>query len=134
MRVTPKAGRPPESVSLPEGVSTGVPIPRLVKVSWASTTPAYAFAWYGGTNHANADDVKVKLGKTTKDIDAHCQPDDAGAALLKQAAARLGLSARAFHRVQKIARTIADLAGVADVNKQHIAEAVGYRLAMKTVN
>ncbi|HNJ75793.1 MAG: YifB family Mg chelatase-like AAA ATPase [Rhodocyclaceae bacterium] len=64
---------------------------------------------------------------TTKDIDAHCQPDEAGAALLKQAAARLGLSARAFHRVQKIARTIADLAASEQVGASHIAEAIQLR-------
>jgi magnesium chelatase family protein len=63
----------------------------------------------------------------TKEIDRHCQPDAAGAALLKQAATRLGLSARAFHRVQKVARTIADLAGTEQIGAAHIAEAVQLR-------
>ena len=67
----------------------------------------------------------ARLG--TKEIDHHCQPDAAGAALLKQAANRLGLSARAFHRVQKVARTIADLAGVEQIGAAHIAEAVQLR-------
>ena len=67
----------------------------------------------------------ARLG--TKEIDTHCQPDDAGAALLKQAAARLGLSARGFHRVQKVARTIADLAGAEKVGAMHIAEAIQLR-------
>ena len=64
---------------------------------------------------------------TTKEIDRHCQPDTAGAALMQQAAARLGLSARAFHRVQKVARTIADLADSAQIGAPHIAEAVQLR-------
>ncbi|MDQ5906768.1 MAG: magnesium chelatase family protein, partial [Pseudomonadota bacterium] len=74
----------------------------------------------------------VRQGKpnarlSTKEIDHHCQPDAAGAALLKQAATRLGLSARAFHRVQKVARTIADLAGTEQIGAAHIAEAVQLR-------
>ena len=47
-----------------------------------------------------------------REIEAHCQPDAAGAALLAQAMARLSLSARAYHRILKVARTIADLAEV----------------------
>jgi magnesium chelatase family protein len=67
----------------------------------------------------------ARLG--TKEIDLYCQPDAAGASLLKQAATRLGLSARAFHRVQKVARTIADLAGSEHIGATHIAEAVQLR-------
>ena len=59
-------------------------------------------------------------------------PDAEGRALLALVAERFGLSARGYHRVLRVARTIADLAGDALVTKPHIAEAVGYRLAMKT--
>ena len=48
---------------------------------------------------------------STKEIDRHCQPDSAGEQLLKNAMTRLNWSARAYHRVLKVARTIADLAG-----------------------
>ncbi|MBZ0125495.1 MAG: YifB family Mg chelatase-like AAA ATPase, partial [Rhodocyclaceae bacterium] len=63
----------------------------------------------------------------TKEIDKLCAPDEAGAQLLKQAIARLGLSARAYHRVLKVARTIADLAGAERVSSAHVAEAIHYR-------
>ncbi len=63
----------------------------------------------------------------TGEIDTHCPVDAPGAALLKQAIARLNLSARAYHRVLKLARSLADLAGEADIAARHIAEAVQYR-------
>ncbi len=54
-------------------------------------------------------------------------PDDAGVALLRQAADSLNLSARGFHRTMKVARTIADLDGVDRVGRMHVAEALSYR-------
>ena len=64
---------------------------------------------------------------TSREVDRHCAPDAEGAALLKQALAQLNLSARAYHRVLRVARSIADLAGVTAITPQHIAEAVQYR-------
>ena len=63
----------------------------------------------------------------TREIDRYCAIDESGAALLKQAIARLGLSARGYHRCLKLARTIADLAGVKAIAPAHIAEAIQYR-------
>jgi magnesium chelatase family protein len=62
-----------------------------------------------------------------REIDTHCMPDARGAALLAQAMARLSLSARAYHRILKVARTIADLADSPTIGAAHVAEAVGYR-------
>ena len=61
------------------------------------------------------------------EIDRHARPDAEGAALLKQAMARLSLSARAYHRILKVARSIADLAGTPGVGAAHVAEAIHYR-------
>jgi magnesium chelatase family protein len=64
---------------------------------------------------------------TTKEIDRYCQPDANGAELLKLALVRLNLSARAYHRVLRVARSIADLVCSEAIAPQHIAEAVQYR-------
>jgi len=60
-------------------------------------------------------------------LDTIATPDAAGIKLLAEAAERMKLSARGYHRVLKVARTIADLAGAQSVTKPHIAEALSYR-------
>lgn len=70
---------------------------------------------------------KANFALGSLEIDQFCQPDDAGLALLKTAISRLNLSARAYHRILKVARTIADLVGEAHIKPAHIAEAVQYR-------
>jgi len=60
-------------------------------------------------------------------------PDAEGKALLARVAERFGLSARGYHRVLRVARTIADLEGSKDVRKPHIGEAVSYRLTQQTL-
>ena len=62
-----------------------------------------------------------------KMLRACCRLDAASAALLERAMERLNLSARAYDRILKVARTIADLAGAADIGAAHIAEAINYR-------
>ena len=61
-------------------------------------------------------------------IETVAGPDAAGTALLHEAAERMKFSARAYHRVLKVARTLADLDGAAEVGRMHIAEAISYRL------
>lgn len=73
-----------------------------------------------------------RQGKTNsrlnvKEIDYLCMLDLASENLLKQAINRLNLSARAYHRILKLARTIADLASAERINSQHVAEAIQYR-------
>ncbi|GKX33049.1 MAG: ATPase AAA [Rhizobiaceae bacterium MnEN-MB40S] len=62
-------------------------------------------------------------------IETIAQPDPGGAALLQDAAEKLKFSARAYHRILKVARTLADLEGVDTVGRIHIAEAISYRLS-----
>jgi magnesium chelatase family protein len=62
-----------------------------------------------------------------KEIDALCELDAAGTTLIKQAVARLNLSARAYHRILKLALTLADLAGETRIQPRHIAESIQYR-------
>jgi magnesium chelatase family protein len=58
---------------------------------------------------------------------AFARPDARGTVMLKMAAERLGLTGRAYHRIVRVARTIADLDGATTVGEKHIAEAIGYR-------
>jgi len=60
-------------------------------------------------------------------LDAIATPDEPGRKLLADAAAAMRLSARGFHRVLPVARTIADLAGAETVGRIHVAEALSYR-------
>ena len=64
---------------------------------------------------------------SSKEIDTFCTPNETGLNLLKMAIAKLNLSARAYHRILKVARSIADLAASDTIETQHIAEAVQYR-------
>lgn len=73
-----------------------------------------------------------RQGKTNsrlgvKEIDKYCALDTTSETLLKNAINRLNLSARAYHRILKVARTIADLSGANKISNQHIAEAIQYR-------
>jgi magnesium chelatase family protein len=64
---------------------------------------------------------------SSKDIRKFCQPDAAGEKLLENAMTRLGLSARAYTRILKVARTIADLDDADQIGSAHVAEAIQYR-------
>ena len=78
-----------------------------------------------------------KLGATSATTNAHCspsvieeiaRPDSGGLTLLKDASEKLGFSARAYHRVLKVARTLADLDASETVGRIHLAEAISYRM------
>ncbi len=62
-----------------------------------------------------------------REVRRYCRVDEAGESLLRAAITRLGLSARAYHRVLKLARTIADLEAAESITAAHVAEAVQYR-------
>lgn len=67
----------------------------------------------------------------TSEIDHYCQPDAPGEKLLRTAMTHLNWSARGYHRVLKVARTIADLAGISVIAEKHVAEAIQYRRALR---
>lgn len=63
-------------------------------------------------------------------VETVARPDAAGMSLLRDASEKFRLTARGFHRVLKVSRTIADLDGVETVGRQHLAEALSYRAQM----
>jgi len=74
----------------------------------------------GDNIHSNAQ----MSAKTAREV---CRIDQAGQNLLNKAMERLGLSARAYDRILKVSRTIADLAGADEILPEHLAEAIQYR-------
>ena len=98
------------------GESSGIIRQRVVN---ASAVQAQRFTGQKGL-FCNAD-------MESKEIKEYCQIDQAGAELLKTAMNRLGLSARAYDRILKVSRTIADLSGSIDIRTEHLSEAIQYR-------
>lgn len=75
----------------------------------------------------NDAQVHCNAQMRTKDLKTYCGLSEAGNTLLKNAMERLGLSARAYDRILKVARTIADLDNASSIETNHIAEAIQYR-------
>ena len=76
---------------------------------------------------ANRPGIYANAHMAPRDIRAHCRVSEGADALLKTAITRLGLSARAYHRILKIARTVADLETAAGLEPKHVSEAIQYR-------
>ncbi|MBS1252258.1 MAG: Competence protein ComM [Anaerolineales bacterium] len=72
-------------------------------------------------------DLSCNADMGPAEVRKHCGLDDAGRSLVRSAMQQLQMSARAFHRILKLARTIADLEGAGDIQTQHLAEAIQYR-------
>ena len=89
------------------------------RVTKARNIQQERFKEYEGV-HSNAQ-------MNSKMMQKYCTVDDAGMSLLKSAIERMGLSARAYDRILKVSRTIADLEGVLTILPHHIAEAIQYR-------
>lgn len=73
------------------------------------------------------DGIHSNSQMTSKMMQKFCKVDDAGSSLLKTAIERMGLSARAYDRILKVSRTIADLEASENIQTQHLAEAIQYR-------
>jgi len=115
-----------------------------IQIELPALTPAELSARSSNTNEPSASIAArvseartrqlARQGKTNRElsgreVDEVCRPDAAGEALLREAGDRFGWSARAYYRVLKVARTIADLAGAEAPSGAQIAEAVQYRRA-----
>ena len=103
-----------DELDLPQSTDTSAKIAQRVQ--------AARFADHD-TARVNAD----AEGKLLEDI---ATPDAAGKELLLRVAEKFGLSARGYHRVLRVARTVADLAGSDQIERPHVAEAIGFRLAI----
>jgi magnesium chelatase family protein len=77
-----------------------------------------------GLTHPRA---RLTVNLAPADLRDHCQVDEGGRNLLRTAMQQLHMSARAYHRILKLARTIADLADSEDIETAHLAEAIQYR-------
>ena len=70
---------------------------------------------------------KINAYLSSKEIERDCKLQDKDALFLEKALNKLGLSVRAYHRILKVSRTIADLNGEKEIQQPHLAEALGYR-------
>ncbi|MBI2023238.1 YifB family Mg chelatase-like AAA ATPase [Candidatus Giovannonibacteria bacterium] len=83
---------------------------------------------FAGTNlPAGRQGIVSNSEMSVREIKKYCELDNESKSILQQAAARLDLSPRSYHRVIKLARTIADLAGEKNIKKEHLLEALQYR-------
>jgi magnesium chelatase family protein len=103
---------------------------QLLQASAGESTDAIRRRCEAARDHALRRQGKSNQALQGKEIDLHAGLGDAAAKFLNLAAARLAWSARSTHRVLKVARTIADLAGAAGTDVAHVAEAVQYRRAL----
>ncbi|QIL19614.1 YifB family Mg chelatase-like AAA ATPase [Thermomonas sp. HDW16] len=118
---------------LMERIDLHVEVPRLPAVALRHDAAAGEASARVRERVANARDVQLaRCGRTNARLgqaqtDAHCRLAAHDSALLERAVESLQLSARSLHRILRVARTIADLAGSAEIQTPHLSEAIGYR-------
>lgn len=79
------------------------------------------------SNNGSSTDIVCNADMRVGEIRQFCKLPEEGQSLMRAAMSQLNLSARAYHRILKLARTIADLAGCEDIQSVHLAEALQYR-------
>jgi magnesium chelatase family protein len=110
----------PADLDLPPPAETSAAVAQRVAAARARQAQRYRALPVGVDIRTNAEADGALL-------DEVATPEPSGRALLARAADRLNLSARGYHRVLRVARTLADLDGAATVARRHVAEALSYR-------
>jgi magnesium chelatase family protein len=138
----------PDAIARYRGRISGPLLDRIDVQIEVAALPADAFPGRGGTEGESSLRVRERVGAAAarqrerqgkpnaqlqpKEIERLCRLDRSAEALLKSALARLALSARAYHRILKVARTIADLAAIDEIGTAQVAEAISYRRLDRT--
>src|SRR5438046_7528675 len=136
----------PDQIARYRGRISGPLIDRIDLQIEVPALPADALSMARGGNHVRLESSAIvrervaracerqmsRQGKANsllqpREIERWCALDEDGEALIKNAFARLSLSARAYHRILKVARTVADLASSDRLAARHVAEAISYR-------
>lgn len=120
LKVAVRALRPEEMLAPPSGESSEAVRPRIEKAKRIQL------------ERFRRAKVKLNAAMPPAAVARYCPLDASAAALLEAAIRRLGLSARGFHRVLKVARTIADLAGSENIEPIHLQEAIHFRSEMRS--
>jgi magnesium chelatase family protein len=111
---------PPEALGSVEPGESSAAVRARVAVARARQSTRY-----------EADRVRTNAELTARLMPAHAQPNPAGLRVLSKAVSRLGLSARGYDRIRKVARTIADLEGRDNIGADEVAEALQFRMIVR---
>lgn len=110
----------PADLALPQAAERSGTVAARIAAARARQRERYA-------QGANGTAIRTNAEAEGELLDRHARPDEAGRRLLVEAAERLKLSARGYHRTLRVARTLADLDGADGIKRTHIAEALSYR-------
>ena len=118
-------------VEVPPVAYTDLDLPETGESSAAVAERVAAARAVQAARFAGHPEMRVNADAEGRILEEVASPDSDGRELLARVAERFGLSARGYHRILRVARTIADLAASAEVRKPHVAEAVSYRLSVQ---
>jgi len=120
---------------LPDRIDIQIEVPAVDAKQLAGSADGEASEVVAGRVRAARERAVARQGVTNGELagealDRHCRLDEAGSGFLQRVTTRLGWSARSFHRVLRVARTVVDLEGQAAITTSHLGEAIQYRRAL----